>query len=104
MHHKFYFILAGIFLAVAFIVPTVAFILQAQRDSDDIWNIINNPSQGTGPNTTLVDPDQVNENHSNTIILVMVVDVVFVSLFIIMIYLGINHYHGQYDKPKGTGV
>lgn len=99
MHHKFLFTLAGIFLAVALIVPTVAFIIQANRDADALL-IYDNPSQGTGPNTSLTDPSELNEDHTNTIILVLIIDVVFVSLFIVLIYLGINHYHGQYDKTK----
>ncbi len=100
MHHKFLFTLAGIFLAVALIFPAVAFTLQADRDADAISQFINNPSQGTGPNATFTDPNEVNENHANTVILVLVVDVIFVSLFIVTIYFGINHYHGQYDKTK----
>jgi hypothetical protein len=98
MHHKFLFTLAGIFLAVALIVPTVVFIMQADSDADDISNLINNPSQGTGPNATFTDLNEVNESHANTILLVVVVDVVFVILSVLLLYLGINHYHGQYDK------
>ena len=104
MHHKFLFALAGVFLAVAMVVPIVAFKLQADSDADDISNLINNPSQGTGPNATYVDPFEVNESHSNTLITVLVVDVVFIVLFIVMLYLGINHYHGQYDKTPETAA
>jgi hypothetical protein len=100
MHHIILFALAGIFLAVALIFPAVAFTLQADRDADAISQFINDPSQGTGPNATFTDPNEVNEDHTNTVILVLVVEVVFVSLFIVMMYLGINHYHGQYDEPK----
>ncbi len=100
MHHKYIFTLAGIFLVVALVVPIVTFALQADQDVDNILQHINNPSQGTGPNVTYINPDEVAENHYNTIIFVVAIEVVFVSLFIVMLYIGINHYHGQLDKPK----
>jgi preprotein translocase subunit SecG len=102
MHHKFLFTLAGIFLAIAFIVPTVAFTLQAQSDIEDISQLTNEPGHVTGPNVTAVDPFVVAAEHYNTLVLVLVVEVVFITLAIVMVYLGINHYHGQYDKLKET--
>jgi hypothetical protein len=49
-----------------------------------------------------VDPFVVAAEHYNTLVLVLVVEVVFITLAIVMVYLGINHYHGQYDKLKET--
>lgn len=40
MHHKVLFALAGAFLAVAMVVPIVAFKLQADSDADDISDLI----------------------------------------------------------------
>ncbi|MGD6808650.1 MAG: hypothetical protein ACQCN3_03030 [Candidatus Bathyarchaeia archaeon] len=102
MHHKFLFTLAGIFLAVAVITPIVALAQANQGVIGILQNNTNDPSQGTGPNVTNVDPGQVVEDQTNTLILVMIIEVVFISLFIVMLYLGINHYHGQYDKPQTT--
>lgn len=99
MHHKFYFTLAGIFLAASLVVPTVAFIILSQQNLANI-RYINEPGHVTGPNEAFVNPNQANIDNTNMLILVIVAEVVFVSLFIVMIYLGINHYHGQYDKPQ----
>ena len=100
MHHKYLFTLAGIFLAVAVIVPTVVYNLQAQQDLKNLSDLINDPSQGTGTNSSFTNPSELSKGHENTTVLVIVIEVVFVSLFIVMVYLGINHYHGQLDKPK----
>ncbi len=102
MHHKFLFTLAGIFLAVAFIVSTVTFVLQAQVDVENYSGLINDPSQVTAPNVTYPDPFELAASHSSTTIFVLVVEVVFISLFVVCLYLGINHYHGQYEKNKNT--
>lgn len=87
-------------MAVAIIVPVVTFALQADQDLDNLSRQINDPSQGTAPNMTFVDPAEVAENHANTILFVVVIEVVFLILFVAALYLGINHYHGQLDKPK----
>jgi len=100
MHHKFLFALAGIFLLIAFVVPIVLYTLQAGDDVKNYSDLINDPSQVTSPNSSLTEPSEVAQRHTNTTIIVIVVEVVFVSLFIVMVYLGINHYHGQLDKPK----
>ncbi|XHH09815.1 MAG: hypothetical protein ACFCUE_04090 [Candidatus Bathyarchaeia archaeon] len=102
MHHKFLFTLAGIFLAIAFIVPGVVFTLQANRDLESITQISQSPGHSTGPNITVADPFAVAQEHYNTTVFVIIIEVVFISLAVLMIFLGINHYHGQYDKQKKT--
>ena len=63
MHYKKTFALAGIFLAVAIIVPTVIFSLQAQSD----LIIIQNPvGMQTGGNVTLPTPQQVQDSLTPT--------------------------------------
>lgn len=100
MHHKFLFTLAGIFLLIAFVVPTVLYTLQASEDVKNYSDLINDPSQVTSPNSSLTEPSEVAQRHTNTTITVIIVEVVFISLFVVFVYLGISHYHGQLDKPK----
>ena len=90
MHRKGVFALAGVFLAVAVVVPFVIFALQAAND----LIIIQNPAgMQTNGNITTVTPEQVQQSHTNTLIIVGVVVVVFVLLFIITMYYGIKHVH-----------
>lgn len=90
MHYKKIFAIAGIFLAVAIIVPTVIFSLQAQSD----LIIIQNPKgMQTGGNVTLPTPQQVQDSHTNNLIMVLVVEAVFLPLFIVAMYFGIKHIH-----------
>ena len=98
MHHKVLFTLAGIFLAIALIVPPVALITLNDHDLDNYVKDYNNPTHSTGGNATLI--DLTNENNTNAYILVLTVELVFISLFVVTMYSGINHYHGQYDKEK----
>lgn len=100
MHHKFLFTLAGIFLLIAFVVPAVLYTLQASEDVKNYSDLINDPSQVTSPNSSLTEPSEVAQRHTNTTITVIIVEVVFISLFVVFVYLGISHYHGQLDKPK----
>ena len=89
MHRKAVFALAGVFLAVALIVPPVALITQADSDLDNYVNQANKPSQGTGGNTTFI--DELNENHQTTYFIVLTVETVFVILFAVTLWFGIKH-------------
>lgn len=97
MHYKKTFALAGVFLAIAIIVPAVIFSLQAQND----LMVIQNPSgmETGGNNNVTAGFQQIQESHTNNLIIVLVVDVVFVSLFIVTMYFGIRHIHPSH-KPE----
>jgi cobyrinic acid a,c-diamide synthase len=98
MHYKKTFALAGVFLAVAIIVPVVVFSLQAQND----LMIIQNPAgiyTGGISNNATNNFQQIQVTHTNNLIIVMVVDAVFVSLFIVTMYFGIRHIHPSH-KPE----
>jgi hypothetical protein len=97
MHYKKIFALAGVFLAVAIIVPVVIFSLQAQND----LIVIQNPNgmQTGGNNNATANFQQTQTAHTNNLIIVLVVDVVFVSLFIVTMYFGIRHIHPSH-KPE----
>ncbi len=90
MHYKKIFALAGVFLAIAIVVPLVIFFVQGAND----LIIIQNPNgMQTGGNF-----QQVQTAHTNNLILVIVVDIIFVSLFTVTIYYGIRHIHPTH-KP-----
>jgi len=90
MHYKKTFALAGLFLAVAIIVPMVIFSLQAQND----LIIIQNPTgTETGGNVTLPPLPEVEASHFNNLITVLIVEAVFLPLFVVTMYFGIKHIH-----------
>jgi hypothetical protein len=97
MHYKKTFAIAGIFLAVAIIVPAVIFSLQAQNDLIVIQNPYGLQTGGTGNVTTNF--QQVQTSHTNNLIIVLVIEVVFTLLFIMSMYYGIRHIHPTH-KPE----
>ena len=65
MHRKAVFALAGVFLAVALIVPPLIFILQADNDLDNLIIVRDNPGLVTSGNATIT--DETSENHSTSL-------------------------------------
>jgi len=98
MHRKGVFAIAGVFLVVALVAPPIILITQARNDFDALINEGINPTHQTGTNTTFV--EQLDTNRRTIYIIVATVEVVFVVLFLITAWIGINHYHGELDKPK----
>ncbi len=92
MHYKKTFALAGVFLAIAIIVPIVVFSLQAQNDLIIIQNPNGIQTGGISNNVTS-NFNQVQASHTNNLIIVLVVDLIFVPLFIATMYFGIRHIH-----------
>ncbi len=92
MHRKAVFALAGVFLAVALVVPPVILVLQADNDLDN-YIIAQNPTSHQTSGNITVTPDEIAENHQNNLIIIAVVEVVFVPLFVVTLYYGINHPH-----------
>ena len=90
MHRKAVFALAGIFLIIALAVPPVLFVIQADKDLDDFIKIQNNQGLVTGGNVTIT-PDEISENHTNTFITSAAIEAVFIPLFAVALYYGINH-------------
>jgi hypothetical protein len=91
MHYKKTFALAGVFLAVAIVVPIVIFYLEGANDLIIIQNPVGMQTSGNF--------QQLQTTHTNNLIIIIVVDVVFVSLFIITMYYGIRHVHPSH-KPE----
>ncbi len=96
MHRKAVFILAGIFLVIALVAPPVILILQADNDLDNY--IIAQTPNGleTSGNITTLTPAELQENHNNTLIIVAIIEVIFVSLFAVTLYYGLNHSHPEH--------
>ena len=95
MHRKAVFALAGIFLIIALAVPPVLFVIQADKDLDDFIKIQNNQGLVTGSNVTIT-PDEISENHTNTFIASAAIEAVFIPLFAVALYYGINN-----ARPSG---
>jgi hypothetical protein len=89
MHRKAVFALAAVFLAVALVAPPVILFLQADLDLNNLIIIRDDPSRVTSGNITITEETQ--EQHQANIIIVLLVEVIFVLLFVITIYFGINH-------------
>ncbi len=87
MHHKPVFALAGVFLAVAIVVPTV---LLAQNQLIIIQNPVGMQTSG---NVSSINPQQIQQSYIDTLIIVGIVEVVFVALFVVTMYNGIKHVH-----------
>ena len=94
MHRKAVFFLAGVFLVVALVAPPIILILQADRDLDNY--IVTQTPNGLQTNGNITTTSQIEESHQATFILVLVIEVVFVSLFVVTLYYGINHPHPQH--------
>jgi hypothetical protein len=89
MHRKAVFLLAAVFLTVALVVPPTLLILQSDKDLDNIINAQNPVGHDTSGNVTLT--DEMGETHQTTYLIVFIVEVIFVILFAVTIYYGINH-------------
>ncbi len=96
MHRKAVFALAGVFLAVALVVPPILLIVQSDNDLDNYLTHQNDQGLKTGGNGTLVFLQEINEGRQNTLIIIAVIEVVFVLLFAITMYYGINHPHPEH--------
>ena len=98
MHRKAVFVLAGVFLVIALVVPPLIFILQADKDLDNIIVVKDNPGLETSGNVTIT--DQTSENHTNNIIIAGIIYAVFIPLFAVTLYYGINHPHPHLKKVE----
>jgi hypothetical protein len=98
MHRKPVFVLAGIFLAVALIVPPVILSIQSDQDLDNYIIARNDPSMSTGGNTSLYNTliEEINERHQNSVLIVSVIEAIFLPLFLIALYYGIKHTHPEH--------
>ena len=88
MRRKLAFVFAGIFLAVALIAPPIILIMQSDSDLDNYITQTQNQGLATSSNATIL--DDINENNQTTFLLVAAIESIFVVLFAISIWFGIN--------------
>ena len=103
MHRKLVFSVAAVFLVIALVIPPALVILQT---NNTIYkNLIPGiyPTQGTTNITITVTPQQ-RDNFNNAVIAGIIIETIFIVLFAITIYLGINHTHPDHKsrEPKVT--
>ncbi len=85
MHNKKFFALAGVFLVVALSAPPL--ILYFEGASELV--AYENTGHQTAGNLSFL--EQVQQSRQSAYILVVAVEVVFVLLFVVTMYYGINH-------------
>ena len=96
MHRKVVFLIAAVFLVVVLVVPPTISLLQADNDLDN-YTIVQNPNGlQTNGNITVLTPEELQENHSTTFIIVIVIEIIFAALFAVTLYYGINHPHPEH--------
>ena len=79
---------------LALIAPPIILIMQADSDLDNYIIAQNNPGLQTSGNITIT--DEINENHQTTYMIVAIIELLFVSLFVVTLYYGINHTHPEH--------
>ena len=95
MHRKAVFALAAVFLAIALVTPPVLLILQADKDFDNFIRARNNPGLATSGNATS-EIYEMHENLQTTFAIIVLIEAIFVTLFAITIWFGINHTHPEH--------
>ncbi len=95
MHRKGVFLLAAIFLVIGLVLPPVLVILQT---NNTIYKYIipgTSPTQeSTNITITITPHDRANYNMAITIALIIAV--IFIGLFSITLFYGINHMHPEH--------
>ncbi|MGA2681126.1 MAG: hypothetical protein ABSF44_04925 [Candidatus Bathyarchaeia archaeon] len=95
MHRKRVFTIAAVFLVIAIVVPPVIVILEA---NNSIYKYIipgTTPTQGS-PTIQITLTNQERANFNTAIIIAATIEVIFLALFIITLYNGINHTHPEH--------
>ena len=81
------FFLAGVFLAIALAVPTIALITQTDRDLDDLVSQGPNLADETQAQDVR---EQLNERHVTLFAIVLAVEVVCVILAAVCLWIGLR--------------
>ena len=95
MHKKAVFALAAVFLAIALVAPPVLLVLQADKDYDNYITTRNQPGIATSGNATSA-IYEMHEDVQSAFTLILVIDAIFVTLFAVTIWFGINHTHPKH--------
>jgi hypothetical protein len=95
MHRKLVFLLAAVFLVVALAVPPALVILQTNNTAYKYIIPGTSPTQGSDNITITITPTE-RTNYNTAIDEAVVIGVVFIVLFAVTIFYGINHTHPKH--------
>ena len=95
MHRKLVFALAAVFLVLALVVPPA--IVLAQVNNTIYKYIIPGvyPAQGA-TNITLILTPQQQKSYSTALTLALILEAIFVILFVVTLYYGYSHTHPKH--------
>jgi hypothetical protein len=96
MHRKGVFALSGVFLAIALVVPPTILILQSSAEIAT-YSAQDNPGHQTSGNYTATDYAAARQT---SYIVAGAIEAVFVALFAVTLYYGINHVHPGQKPPE----
>jgi uncharacterized membrane protein YtjA (UPF0391 family) len=94
MPRKAVFFIVGIFLVVTLVVPPALLILQSDHDLDNFITAQNPNGLQTNVNITIT--DEIGENNQPTYAVAAIIEVVFIALFAVTLFYGLNHPHPEY--------
>ena len=95
MHRKRIFLLAAVFLVVALAVPPILVILQTNNTIYKYIIPFVSPVQGHNNITITITPNE-RANYNMAIVEALIIAVVFIVLFAITTFYGINHTHPEH--------
>ena len=95
MHRKKIFALAGVFLVLALVVPPVLIVLAANNTIYKYIVPYVNPTEGSN-NITITLTSQERATYNTTLTVALILEAIFVVLFAITLYYGINHPHPEH--------
>jgi len=96
VHRKRVFTIAAAFLIIALVVPPTLVVLAV---NNTIYNIIipgTRPSQGSPTGIQITITNQERQTYNTVIIVAALIEVIFIALFVVTIYYGINHTHPEH--------
>jgi uncharacterized membrane protein YtjA (UPF0391 family) len=105
MHRKAVFTIAAVFLVIALTIPPAIVILQTNNTIYKYIIPFITPTQGSTNVTITVTPQQ-RDSFNNAFIIAAIIEVIFIVLFAVTLYFGINHPHPSHKglEPKRTNT
>lgn len=93
MHRKRVFTIAAVFLVIALVVPPAFVVLSVNSTIYKYLIPGVTPTEGS-PTIRITNPDA--RSYTMTILTAALIEVIFIALFIVFLYIGINHTHPQH--------
>ncbi len=93
MHRKRVFAIAAVFLVIALVVPPALVVLAVNNTIYKYLIPGTTPTEGS-PTITITNPES--KSYALVIITAAIVEIVFIVLFVVTLYIGINHTHPEH--------